>query len=121
MRAFRRGGRARMACSSMRHTVVISDVHLSEVERGSGLWMRYRQRPYLPDGEIAAMLGAVRRELRDGDELTVALNGDIFDFDAPRVIAGESVFHDLPRTAEHPVRPSARISGFAGRASTARR
>jgi UDP-2,3-diacylglucosamine pyrophosphatase LpxH len=87
----------------MRHTVVISDIHLSEVERGSGLWMRYRQRPFLPDGEIAAMLSAVRRELREGDELTVVLNGDIFDFDAPRVIAGESVFHDLPRTAEHAV------------------
>ena len=54
----------------MRHTVVISDIHLSEVERGSGLWMRYRQRQFLPDNEIASMLGAVLGEIRAGDELT---------------------------------------------------
>jgi UDP-2,3-diacylglucosamine pyrophosphatase LpxH len=93
----------------MRHTVVISDIHLSEVERSGGAWMRYRQRPYLPDHEIAAMLQGVQAELQSGDagapgdELTVVLNGDIFDFDAPHVIDGESVFHDMPRTAEHTV------------------
>lgn len=93
----------------MRHTVVISDIHLSQVERSDGAWMRYRQGPYLPDREIAEMLGAVRAELQTGDpgaprgELTVVLNGDIFDFDAPHVIDGETVFHDMPRTAEHTV------------------
>jgi UDP-2,3-diacylglucosamine pyrophosphatase LpxH len=93
----------------MRHTVVISDIHLSQVERTDGAWMRYRQGPYLPDREIAQMLSAVRAELQTADpgaprdELTVVLNGDIFDFDAPHVINGESVFHDMPRTAEHTV------------------
>lgn len=94
----------------MRHTVVISDIHLSEVERGSGLWMRYRQRPFVPDAEIARMLAAVRRAVdeerrRDagGAELTLVLGGDVFDLDAPRVVGGESVPHDLPRTAEHAV------------------
>ncbi|WP_437288866.1 hypothetical protein [Sorangium sp. So ce406] len=76
--------------------------------------MRYRQAPYSPDGEIAAMLDALRGEVRNGtggsgglnterDELTLVLNGDIFDLDAPRVIDNESVVHDLPRTAEHAV------------------
>jgi len=86
----------------MRHTVVISDIHLSEVERGGGLWMRYRQRPFLPDGELSAMLAALRERVR-GEELTLVLNGDIFDLDAPRVIGEQSVFHDLPRTPEHTV------------------
>jgi hypothetical protein len=98
----------------MHHTVAISDIHLCELEPTDGLWMRYRQAPYSPDGEIAAMLDALRGEVRKGaggsgglgaerDELTLVLNGDIFDLDAPRVIGNESVVHDLPRTAEHAV------------------
>lgn len=92
----------------MRHTVVLSDIHLSEAEPGTGLWMRYRQRAFSPDSELAALFTEIRRRVR-GDELTVVLNGDIFDFDAPRVIAQESVFHDLPRDAEHAVPMAARI------------
>ena len=40
----------------MLHTVAISDIHLCELEPGDGLWMRYRQAPYSPDSEVAAML-----------------------------------------------------------------
>nr|AYM54417.1 hypothetical protein [Phaselicystis flava] len=93
----------------MRHTVVISDVHLSEVERESGPWMRYRQRAHLPDGPLAAMLDELRARIREerargtAATLTLVLNGDVFDFDAPRVVGEQSVFHDLPRTAEHSV------------------
>ncbi|WP_437677727.1 hypothetical protein [Sorangium sp. So ce131] len=99
--------------------MAISDIHLCELEPTAGLWMRYRQAPYSPDGEIAAMLDALRGEVRSGaggargpdargpgaerDELTLVLNGDIFDLDAPRVIENESVVHDLPRDAAHAV------------------
>jgi UDP-2,3-diacylglucosamine pyrophosphatase LpxH len=86
----------------MRHTVSLSDIHLCEVERTDGLWMRYRQAPFSPDNDLAAMLDALREKVR-GDDLCLVLNGDVFDFDAPRVVEGESVFHDLPRTAEHAV------------------
>ncbi len=86
----------------MRHTVVISDIHLCEVERTSGLWMRYRQAAFSPDRELAEMIAELRRQVR-GDALTFVLNGDVFDFDAPRVVGEESVFHDLPRTAENAV------------------
>ncbi|MCC6556675.1 MAG: hypothetical protein IT372_27255 [Polyangiaceae bacterium] len=64
--------------------------------------MRYRQAPYSPDNEIAAMLDALRREVRGG-ELSLVLNGDVFDFDAPRVLGARSAFHDLPRDAAHDV------------------
>ncbi len=88
----------------MRHTVAISDIHLCEVERTDGLWMRYRQARFSPDDDLAAMLDAVRAKVAaPADELCLVLNGDVFDFDAPRVVAGESVFHDLPRTAENAV------------------
>src|SRR5580704_4523115 len=86
----------------MRHTVSLSDIDLCEVERTDGLWMRYRQAPFSPDKDLGAMLDALRAKVR-GDELCLVLNGDVFDFDAPRVVDGESVFHDLPRTAEHAV------------------
>ena len=84
----------------MRHLVAISDIHLSEVEPTDGLWMRYRQKPYTPAAQIAQMLDDLLDRVQ-GDELTLVLNGDIFDFDAPRVHQGESVPHDLPRSAEH--------------------
>jgi UDP-2,3-diacylglucosamine pyrophosphatase LpxH len=86
----------------MRHTVVISDIHLCELERTDGLWMRYRQPPFSPDPDLAAMLDALRARVR-GDALELVLNGDVFDLDAPRVVGGESVFHDQPRNAAHAV------------------
>lgn len=86
----------------MRHTVVISDIHLCEVERSTGLWMRYRQAEFSPDRDLGEMIAELRRRVR-GEVLTFVLNGDVFDFDAPRVVDEESVFHDLPRTAENAV------------------
>lgn len=86
----------------MRHLVAISDIHLSEVEPGTGLWMRYRQKEYAPSVEIAAMIGELLERVR-GDDLTLVLNGDVFDFDAPRVHNGRSEHHDQPRDAEHAV------------------
>lgn len=87
----------------MRHTIAISDIHLCEVERTDGLWMRYRQARYSPDPDLAVMLDTARARIAPGDQLCLVLNGDVFDFDAPRVVEGESVFHDLPRTAENAV------------------
>lgn len=99
---------ARASMRVMRHTVVISDIHLCEVEPGTSAWMRYRQRHCLPDGDIGRMLDALCERVGE-DSLTLVLGGDIFDFDAPRVIEGVSQFHDLPRTAEHAVPAMAAI------------
>lgn len=98
----------RVSFDSMRHTVVISDIHLCEVEPGSGEWMRYRQRASLPDAEIGKMLDDLCQTIGP-EPLTLVLNGDIFDFDAPRVVDGISRYHDLPRTAEHSVPAMAAI------------
>lgn len=83
-----------------RHTVVLSDIHLCEAERSEGVWMRYRQPVCSPAPEIGAMLEALRLRVR-GQALTLVFNGDVFDFDAPRVIGERSVFHDFPRDAAH--------------------
>lgn len=89
----------------MHHTVIISDIHLCELEPESGLWMRYRQRPYSPSPSIAQMLTQLRAKVRkaEGHELTLILNGDVFDFDAPHVVDGVSQFHDVPRDDAHAV------------------
>lgn len=86
----------------MRHTVAISDIHLCELEPTDGLWMRYRQAAYVPDRELASMLDSLSERM-GGDDLELVLNGDVFDFDAPRVIDGESRFHNQPRDAQHAV------------------
>jgi UDP-2,3-diacylglucosamine pyrophosphatase LpxH len=83
----------------MRHTVVISDVHLCESVPGDDAWMRWRQRPYLPDEEFAAFVDALLAEAHGpGDAIELVFNGDLFDFDAGRVIDGRAMFEDLPRT-----------------------
>lgn len=84
----------------MRHLVAISDIHLSEIEPTDGLWMRYRQKPYTPGAQIAEMLDDLLARVR-GDDLTLVLNGDVFDFDAPRSAGDRSEPHDLPRTEEN--------------------
>jgi UDP-2,3-diacylglucosamine pyrophosphatase LpxH len=86
----------------MRHTIALSDIHLCELEPGTGLWMRYRQAAVSPDKEIAALLDDVLSRTK-GDEVELVLNGDVFDFDAPRVRDGESHHHDSPRNAKHAV------------------
>ncbi|MFZ2804716.1 MAG: hypothetical protein WA001_05905 [Patescibacteria group bacterium] len=82
----------------MRHTVAISDIHLSQLEPSDGLWMRYRQAPFVPDKELVVMLDALRERVR-GQELELILNGDIFDFDVPWIKNGKTRFPDAERDA----------------------
>lgn len=84
----------------MRHTLVISDVHLCEGVPGDDLWMRWRQKPYFPDDEFSALIDHVLATTQSGDVVELVFNGDLFDLDAGRVINGEVRFEDLPRTEE---------------------
>jgi UDP-2,3-diacylglucosamine pyrophosphatase LpxH len=95
--------------SQVRHTVVISDVHLCEAVEGDGLWMRYRQRRFFPDGELGALLDLLCSEARGGT-LELVFNGDLFDFDAPAAAGrGEVHFDDPPRSEPVAVAVLARI------------
>ncbi len=67
----------------MRHTVILSDIHLWEAVTGDDLWMRYRQRRFFPDEAFAALVARLTADVSDGD-FELVLNGDIFDFDVPR-------------------------------------
>ncbi|MFO0555764.1 MAG: hypothetical protein U0271_45730 [Polyangiaceae bacterium] len=81
-----------------RHTVVLSDVHLSQAhphDESDPLWMRYRQRDCHPDVDFASLVDEMLRRAA-GDALEVVWNGDVFDFDAPWVKDGVSSFEEYP-------------------------
>lgn len=85
-----------------RHTIVLSDVHLSQehpLDPSDPLWMRYRLRQFHPDAEFASLIDFLLAE-RGGDAIEVAWNGDVFDFDAPWVKDGTSSFDEFPLTDE---------------------
>ncbi len=76
------------------HTLVVSDLHLTEAEDRDPrrpLWMRYKHRDLHVDGCFARFLEHHQREL-DGD-IELVLNGDIFDFDAVMDIPPDPPFH----------------------------
>ncbi len=81
----------------MKHTVVVSDLHLWEAVDGDGLWMRYRQRRYFPDRGLVALFERLVAQCDDGS-LELVLNGDVFDFDIARPDGDESPPRD-ERTA----------------------
>lgn len=82
----------------MKHTVILSDVHLCEPVDSDGVWMRWRQRPYFPSGEFVSLVESILAAMAPGDAGELVFNGDLFDFDAGRVVRGEATFEDLPRT-----------------------
>jgi UDP-2,3-diacylglucosamine pyrophosphatase LpxH len=87
-----------MAMGRQRHTVVISDVHLSEAEPGDDAWLRYRQRRFFPDDDFAQLASLMMGRLRDGERLELVFDGDLIEFEGPKVIDGQSRFDDMPRT-----------------------
>ncbi|MFO0760393.1 MAG: hypothetical protein U0359_28180 [Byssovorax sp.] len=93
--------------SARRHTIVLSDVHLSQAhpdDPSDPMWMRYRRREFHPDAEFASLVDHLL-ETRGDDSIEVAWNGDVFDFDAPWVKDGTSSTDEFPLTdagcAEH--------------------
>ncbi len=81
-----------------RHTIVLSDVHLSQThpdDPADPLWMRYRRAEFHPDRDFAALVDRFLAEHRD-DTIELVFNGDLFDFDAPWVKDGTSTFDEFP-------------------------
>jgi UDP-2,3-diacylglucosamine pyrophosphatase LpxH len=75
------------------HTLVVSDLHLTESEigiPGRTLWKRYKRRKYFIDQSFAQLLAKFQTESEGPFELV--LNGDIFDFDAVMRIPESSDF-----------------------------
>ena len=60
--------------------LVVSDLHLTDVEDHADGWKAYKSSRYLFDDELAALVQTFQ-DRDQGDTLTLLLNGDIFDFD----------------------------------------
>ncbi len=86
------------ANSGRRHTVVVSDIHLSQAhpeDPSDPLWMRYRLREHHPDNDFAELLDHLLTRF-EGDFIELVFNGDVFDFDAPWVKDGQSSDDEFP-------------------------
>jgi UDP-2,3-diacylglucosamine pyrophosphatase LpxH len=85
-----------------RHTVVLSDVHLSQAhpdDPSDPLWMRYRRAEHHPDADLATLVDHLLAT-RPDDAIELVWNGDVLDFDAPWVKDGTSSFEEFPLDAE---------------------
>ena len=86
-----------------RSYLVVSDLHLCDVEDHADGWKAYKSARYLFDGEFAAMLLDFRSRAAPGDELVLILNGDVFDFDLVSAV---------PADPPWPVSPAERYRGL---------
>jgi UDP-2,3-diacylglucosamine pyrophosphatase LpxH len=88
----------------VRHTVVISDVHLTEEVHGEDeQWLRYRQRRFFPDQDFAALVRhLLERVVGIGDRLELVLDGDVIELESDRVGEGER-FVEAARTEDEAV------------------
>jgi len=65
------------------HTVILSDMHLSEAQRPDPkrpLWMAYKRREFFIDEDFARLIDHLMQSGVEGP-IELVLNGDIFDFD----------------------------------------
>lgn len=88
-----------------RHTVIVSDMHLSDTEPVDPKrphWKAYKQEQFFFDDDFQRMLEHVGREAEGPVELV--LNGDIFDFDN---------ITQLPHDPPSPLRWIYRLRGLA--------
>jgi UDP-2,3-diacylglucosamine pyrophosphatase LpxH len=83
--------------------LIVSDLHICDVEDHADGWKRYKSSQYVFDAELAELMRDFRRGAKAGAELTLILNGDIFDFD---------LVTDVPKDPPWPVSRSERMRGL---------
>ena len=92
--------------------LVLSDIHLTDVEEHDDQWKYYKSARYLCDGELAELIGTFEEESDKGDELTLVLNGDIFDFDLVTAVPDDPPWKVKPFERKRVLRPSAEKSAW---------
>jgi UDP-2,3-diacylglucosamine pyrophosphatase LpxH len=95
------GPRLRVS-SARHHYLVVSDLHLADVEDHGDCWKAYKGSRFLFDEDFATLLDEFRGR-HTGGALTLILNGDIFDFDLVTIV---------PEDPPWPVRRSERVRGL---------
>lgn len=85
------------------HYLVVSDLHLADVEDHADGWKQHKSSRRLFDAELDAMVADHEARVGPDDTLTFILNGDIFDFDLVTAI---------PDPAPFPIRRTERLYGL---------
>jgi UDP-2,3-diacylglucosamine pyrophosphatase LpxH len=83
--------------------LVLSDLHLTDIEEHPDGWKAYKSRSFVFDAELGKLVKRVLDGAASGDPLTLVLNGDIFDFD---------LITALPAAPPWPLRRRERLAGL---------
>ena len=84
-----------------RRYLVLSDLHLCDIENHPDGWKDYKHSRFVFDQAIDVELQRFAAEAADGDELTLILGGDIFDFDLVCSVPDEPPFPVSRRERKH--------------------
>jgi len=72
----------------MNRYLILSDLHLCDVEDHPDGWKDYKSSRYRFDGELADLVRDAVRGRPEGVPFTLVLNGDVFDFDLVTAVPG---------------------------------
>lgn len=87
----------------MRRYLVVSDLHLCDVEDHPDGWKAYKAARHVFDDDLGRLVADALDGLPDGAEFTLVLNGDILDFD---------LVDAVPADPPWPVHPAERRQGL---------
>ncbi len=77
------------------HTIVLSDIHLTDAEPnhpGYPLWKRYKRRKLFIDRKFQKFLDYIHDKIHEHGSIELILNGDIFDFDSVMAVPEDPAF-----------------------------
>ena len=72
--------------------LIVSDLHLSDVEEHRKGWKYFKSARYHADEELAKLVGSFLEGGKEGDTHLLVLNGDVFDFDLVTAVPESSSF-----------------------------
>jgi UDP-2,3-diacylglucosamine pyrophosphatase LpxH len=84
------------------HTIVMSDLHLTDAELGQpgkSLWKRYKRPKFFIDQSFKRFMNFIQQEVKQespDSKIELVLNGDIFDFDSVMKLPLHTRFHISP-------------------------
>ena len=83
------------------HYLVVSDLHLCDIEDHLDGWKRHKSSAWVYDDELDGMVRTFEARLGEGDAFTLVLNGDVFDFDLVTAIPDQPIFPVRPIEHEY--------------------
>ena len=93
-----------------RRYLIVSDLHLCDVEDHADGWKRYKGTEMVYDGELVTLVERFSADAAPGDLCTLVLNGDIIDFDLVTQVPDPAPFpvsHGERRRGLDPTEPKA--------------